>query len=229
MDGSPPVRCAALTLVGRTRLRRGEPGAVETLREAWQVAVRLRECSGSARPPRHWPKRPPQRRRQCCRHRVTEAQELARRFGKVAVRAELAYWLAARAIRRRARPDHPYALLADADGRKPQPYGARPAVGYEYATALAESPDPADQLTALRRTGAQAQSPCRVIRTSLKTQGVSRIPRGPTPTTRFNPAGLTNAKSKSSTTGQGLTNPESPTTGLSGPHGGQPRAAAWTN
>ncbi|MEV0386740.1 hypothetical protein [Nonomuraea sp. NPDC050643] len=44
LDSSPPVRCAALTLIGRTRLRRGEPGAVETLRGAWRIAVSLREC-----------------------------------------------------------------------------------------------------------------------------------------------------------------------------------------
>jgi hypothetical protein len=31
LDGSPPIRCSALTVIGRTRLRRGEPGAMETL------------------------------------------------------------------------------------------------------------------------------------------------------------------------------------------------------
>ena len=35
LDRSPPIRCSALTLIGRTRARRGEPGADRLLREAW--------------------------------------------------------------------------------------------------------------------------------------------------------------------------------------------------
>ena len=44
LDGSQLIRCHALAVMGRTRLRRGEPGAVEMLHEAWPIAVSLREC-----------------------------------------------------------------------------------------------------------------------------------------------------------------------------------------
>src|SRR5262249_8849042 len=43
VESPPPLRCAALIVIGRTRLRRGEPAGVEMLREAWQLAVGLRE------------------------------------------------------------------------------------------------------------------------------------------------------------------------------------------
>src|SRR5262245_286796 len=115
LAGAPPVRCTALTVVGRTRLRRGEPDAIPTLREAWRVAIQLRDCQwvgpaaaalaeaamlgGDAR---------------AAMAELSDASELAHRFGTVHVRAELAYWTG-----RAGRPvggsglHHPYALLAD--------------------------------------------------------------------------------------------------------------------
>ncbi len=40
MDGSPPGKIVALTVLGRLRVRRGDPGAAEVLDEAWRLAVR---------------------------------------------------------------------------------------------------------------------------------------------------------------------------------------------
>ena len=42
LDGVPLVRHGALTVLGRVRARRGEPAA-RLLREAWELAVELRE------------------------------------------------------------------------------------------------------------------------------------------------------------------------------------------
>jgi DNA-binding CsgD family transcriptional regulator/tetratricopeptide (TPR) repeat protein len=194
LDSSPPLRCAALTLIGRARLRRGQPDAVETLREAWAIASRLRDSqwtgpvaaalaeaatldgfAGAALAA------------------LTPAYELAGRFGTVAIQAELAYWLS-----RAGRPvpveglRHPYALLAD--GRWPEAAEAWRLAGcrYEYAAALAESSDANDQLAALEVLDSLGAEPlARLIRTRLKQSGAPRIPRGPVTTTRVNPAGLT--------------------------------------
>jgi DNA-binding CsgD family transcriptional regulator/tetratricopeptide (TPR) repeat protein len=191
---SAPVRCSALTLIGRTRLRRGEPGAAQTLREAWRIAVSLRECqwigpaaaalgeaaalagdAGTALP------------------ELTEAYELAVRFGTAAVRAELAYRMgrAGRHVGGGGLP-HPYALLADGRWREAAETWRAAGFRYEYAVALAESPDAGDQLAALAVLDALGAEPlARVVRARLRNLGVARIPRGPAAVTRGNPAGLT--------------------------------------
>jgi DNA-binding CsgD family transcriptional regulator/tetratricopeptide (TPR) repeat protein len=194
LDSSPPVRCAAVTLIGRTRLRRGEPGAVETLREAWRIALPLRECQwigpaaaalaeaamlgGDAG---------------AAVAELTQAYELSRRFGTVAIRAELAYWLG-----RAGRPvgggglDHPYALLADGRWREAAEVWRAAGCRYEYAAALAESPETDEQLAALALLdGLGAEPLARLVRARLRSLGVARIPRGPALATRVNPAGLT--------------------------------------
>jgi len=194
LDSSPPLRCAALTLIGRTRLRRGQPGALATLREAWSIAGRLRDSqwtgpvaaalaeaatlTGDAG---------------AVLAELTRAYELARRFGTVAIQAELAFWLG-----RAGRPvpveglSHPYALLVD--GRWPEAAEAWRVAGcrYEYAAALAESPHAGDRLAALEVLDSLGAEPlARLIRSRLKQSGVVRIPRGPVAATRVNPAGLT--------------------------------------
>ncbi|TMR25757.1 LuxR family transcriptional regulator [Nonomuraea zeae] len=194
LDSSPPVRCAAVTLIGRTRLRRGEPGAMETLREAWRIAVPLRECqwigpaaaalgeaamlAGDAG---------------AAVAELTEAYELAVRFGTIAIRSELAYWLG-----RAGRPvggsglRHPYALLADGRWREAAEEWRAAGCRYEYAAALAESPETDDQVAALALLdGLGAEPLARLVRARLRSLGVARIPRGPAPATRVSPAGLT--------------------------------------
>ena len=124
---------------------------------------------------------------------VTEAYELARRFGTVAVRAEVAYWLG-----RAGRPvggcglQHPYALLADGRWEEAAEMWRAAGFRYEYAFALTESPQIDDQLAALALLDALGADPlARLVRARLKNLGVARIPRGPTATTRVNPAWLT--------------------------------------
>ncbi len=194
LDSSPPVRCHALTLIGRTRLRRGEPGAMESLREAWQIAARLRE------PFRAGPAAAALAEAgmldgddTAATAELLEAYELASRFGTAAVRAELIYWLG-RAGRPVDEPglDHPYALLADGRWREAAEAWCAAGYRYEHAAALAESPETDDQLAALAILDNLGAEPLAgLIRTRLKSLGVTRIPRGPLAGTRINPGGLT--------------------------------------
>jgi DNA-binding CsgD family transcriptional regulator/tetratricopeptide (TPR) repeat protein len=194
LDASPPVRCAALTVIGRTRLRRGEPGAVDTVREAWELAVSLREAQ--------WLGPAVASLAEAAAldgdvgavaAELTQTFELVRRHGTVDVRAELAYWLG-----RAGRPvggqglDHPYALQADGRWREAADVWLAAGCRYEYAAALAESPEAGDVLTALAELDALGAEPlARLVRARLRDLGVARIPRGPVPATRVNPAGLT--------------------------------------
>ena len=212
LDASPPVRCSALTVIGRARLRRGRPGAVRMLREAWKIAVPLRECQwigpaavalgeaatldGDAG---------------AAVAELTEAYELARRFGTVFIQAELAYWLGraghpvgGRGLR------HPYGLLADGRWREAAEVWRAAGCRYEHAAALAESPETGDQLVALAMLDALGAEPlARLIRARLRKLGVARIPRGPTPATRVNPAGLTERQVEVvQLLAQGMTNAE---------------------
>jgi len=194
LAGGAPVRCSALTLIGRLRMRRGEPGAVDTLREAHRVALSIRECQwiapaaaalaeaamldGDAG---------------AAITELTEAYELACQFGAVPVRAELAYRMGrAGRVVGGGGLQHPYALLADGKWREAAEVWAAAGSRYEEAAALAESPDAADQLAALAILDALGAEPlARLIRGRLKSSGVTRIPRGPAPATRINPGGLT--------------------------------------
>jgi DNA-binding CsgD family transcriptional regulator/tetratricopeptide (TPR) repeat protein len=194
LDGSPPVRCSGLTVIGRTRARRGEPGAVDTLNEAWRVAKQMRECQwiapaaaalgeaadldGDA---------------SAALTELTEAHALACQFGTAGERSELAYRLG-RAGHHVGGSGltHPYALLADGRWQDAAEIWRKAGCRYEHAAALAESPDPDDQLAALAALDALGAEPlARLVRSRLRDLGVRHIPRGPTQTTRENAAGLT--------------------------------------
>jgi DNA-binding CsgD family transcriptional regulator len=167
---------------------------VDALREGWRLAVSLRDCqwvgpagaalgeaamlAGDA---------------STAVGELTEAYELACRFGTEHVVAELAYRLG-----RAGRPvgghglAHPYALLADGRWQEAAERWRAAGCRYEHAAALAESPDSDDQLAALAMLDALGAEPlARLVRARLKRLGVARVPRGPAPTTRVNPAGLT--------------------------------------
>ncbi|MES5824112.1 AAA family ATPase [Streptomyces sp. RG80] len=189
-----PARCPALTVLARVRTRCGRPGAAELLTEAWQIAVRTGELQ------RTGPVAAALAEAAWLRGDLTAVAAAAGpvhaqadRLPGSPYRVELGYWLA-----RTGRPvsledsDHPYALQARGQWRAAATLWEAAGCPYEHAGALAESPDPADKLTALAALDALGAEPrARLLRTELRRLGVRHIPRGPLAATRENPAGLT--------------------------------------
>jgi DNA-binding CsgD family transcriptional regulator/tetratricopeptide (TPR) repeat protein len=188
-------RIGALSTLGRLRARRGDPGAsalldealalaepTETLLNLGPVALARAEAALLAGDPERL---------------VAETQSVfdeavERRFAPVA--AGLAVW------RRRAGVDEPTppGLRApfsfELAGNREQAAEAWERLGcrYEAALALAWADDDALLLHALedlQRLGAAATA--RLVARRLRERGVRRLPRGPRPATRDNPAGLT--------------------------------------
>jgi DNA-binding CsgD family transcriptional regulator/energy-coupling factor transporter ATP-binding protein EcfA2 len=190
----PYQRCPALVILGQVRVRRGESGGEELLRQAEGLAVELGELQrtgpvAAARAEAAWLAGD----HAAMRAIAGPAYEDASRLGKVPLQAELGYWLtkAGQAAAPLA-SEHPYALQAA--GRWREAAAAWQAAGcpYEHAAALAESPDPQDRLAALAELDALGAAPlARLVRAGLRRLGVAHVPRGPVDATRENPAGLT--------------------------------------
>ncbi|MCK2218337.1 helix-turn-helix transcriptional regulator [Actinomadura sp. ATCC 31491] len=164
------------------------------LREAWRVAVPLRERQRIAAAAAALAEAAALGRDTgVAADELIEVYELTRDCGKPAERADLGYWLG-RAGHRVTPPevDHPYALLAAGRWREAAETWRAAGCPYEHALAQADSPDPADRLAALALLDTLGAEPlARLVRAGLRRAGVTRIPRGPVPATRLNPAGLT--------------------------------------
>ena len=193
VDASLPVRCPALTVLGRVMVRRGQPGAARLLGPAWDLAVKLNELHrtgpvAAARAEAAWLHGD----RTGVRDIAAPVYQEAERLGDQVHRAELGYWLTKAGQRVQSAGDHPYAVQAA--GRWREAAAAWEAAGcqYEHAAALAESPDPEQLLTALAMLDELGARPLVTkVRRRLRALGVTRIPRGPVDETRVNPAGLT--------------------------------------
>jgi ATP/maltotriose-dependent transcriptional regulator MalT len=194
LDAQPPARCAALTVLARIAVRRGDPVAAELLARAWDLAVSIDELQrtgpvAAARAEAAWLDGDQARARAI----AAPVYEDATRLGDRPLRSELRY----RLIRagQPVEPDDagtPYA--PQAAGRWREAASAWEAAGcrYEHAAALADSPEPDDLLAALAELDALGAEPlARRLRARLRAMGVARIPRGPVGATRENPAGLT--------------------------------------
>jgi DNA-binding CsgD family transcriptional regulator/tetratricopeptide (TPR) repeat protein len=211
-DAPMSMRAPALVVLARVRVRRGRPGAAELVSEAWQVADGIHELNRTGPAA-------------ACRAEAAwllggdpEAVDVlertyadARRLSAAATRSELGYWMTR--FGRPVAPDdsgHPYALQAAGRWREAAAAWRTAGCPYEYAAALADSPDPADLLAALTELDALGAEPlARRVRARLREAGVARIPRGPVETTRQNPAGLTGRQVEVlRLLGQGLTNAE---------------------
>ncbi|WP_328441897.1 AAA family ATPase [Streptomyces sp. NBC_00444] len=207
-----PARCPALTVLARVRIRRGRPGAGELLEEAWKIAVTTGELQravpvAAALAEAAWLRGD--------RAGVAEVagpvHAEARRLAVGPYQAELGYWLAKAGHRVPADgSDHPYAVQAAGDWHRAAALWRAAGCPYEHAAALAESPDPADKLTALAALDTLGAEPlARLIRAELRRLGVRHIPRGPLAVTRGNPAGLTERQFQvMRLLAEGLTNPE---------------------
>lgn len=193
-SAQPPIRWAALIVLGRVWVRRGRLEAGDALSEAWQLAMHLRE------PQRTTPVAAALAEAAWLRDdhtavlaTVKPVFDEVRQLGVATFEAELGWWLTAA-----GHPvppvdtDHPYALLAA--GRWREAAGRWRAAGclYEQALAMAQSSDPDDLLTALALLDPLGAEPlARLVRRRLRELGLTHVPRGPVHASRDNPAGLT--------------------------------------
>jgi DNA-binding CsgD family transcriptional regulator len=212
LQAARPERCQALILLGRAQARRGEPSADDSLAQAWQLASELTELqhlapAAAARAEAAWLRQDAAG----VSAAIAPIYDDIRRRGVFAVQAEFAYWLTkAGAPEPPMLADNPYGLLATGRWREAADFWRAAGCRYEYAMALAESPDPADRLAALTELDGLGAGPlARIVRSGLGELGVTRIPRGPITATRANPAGLTGRQAQVlRLLGEGLTNAE---------------------
>ena len=190
------TKIPALTVPGHLRVRRGDPDAARLLDEAHELAVETGELQRiapveAARAESAWLEGDLERV-------VREARsvlEMARGHDDSRLQGEfpLAFWAwrAGCAIEGHEKLDAPYALQAAGDWRAAAAW-RRIGCPYEEGMALADG-DEAARLAALQifeRLGAGPAA--ERLRQALRATGVRGIPRGPRPSTKENPAGLTN-------------------------------------
>src|SRR5262249_21591322 len=113
VDAPAPMRCTALTVLGRIRVRRGQPGAASMLETAWELAVRAGELQrmspvAAARAEDAWLSGD----HACVRDVAAPVYEVARKVGDQVYQAELGYWLVKAGRSAETGSDHPYALQA---------------------------------------------------------------------------------------------------------------------
>jgi DNA-binding CsgD family transcriptional regulator/type II secretory pathway predicted ATPase ExeA len=187
--------CPALVTLGLLAARRGDADATEVLDDAWERALHTGDLqriapTAAARAEHAWLE-------DDLDGVVAAAQpayELARQAGEPWSTGELGWWLC-QAGRRPDIPDpvaEPFRLLCSGDWGAAAAAWQERGLPYERALALAESHEAEQLLEALTVVdGLGAAATARVLRRRLREQGVRSIPRGPRPTTRDNPAGLT--------------------------------------
>jgi DNA-binding CsgD family transcriptional regulator len=192
---STSPRIWALCVLALVRARRGDPGWLGLLDEAAALAEPTGELGrlgpvAATRAETAWLAGD--------RDGVAEATDavfaLARELGEAAILGQLGSW------RRRAgldaqidvSPPGPYRLEVEGAWSEAADRWAELGCPYEAAIARAESEDDAelrDSLEALQQLGASATAA--VVARRLRERGVRGLPRGPRPSTRDNPGGLT--------------------------------------
>lgn len=192
---SPVPRVAALAILGLTRARRGDPEVWPVLDEAWALAeptgeLQRLEPAALARAEALWLQGRPQEIEQATRATLG----LAQARGAWWIVGELACWRRRAGVEEAAPSSVPEPWAAElADGwQRAAELWTRLDSPYEAALARAESDDQGvvqDAVQELTRLGAR---PAAVIAARrLRKRGGRGVPRGPRPSTRANPAGLT--------------------------------------
>ena len=193
--GRQPARIVALVVLGLVRARRGDPESSGPLDEALALAVPTGELQhiapvAAARAEAAWLAGDP--------HAVVEATEtaleLAERCKDPWLTGELHDWRRRAGVREDtpAGVAEPYAAqIAGEWGRAAALWSA---IGcpYEAALALAEADEEGallESLAELRRLGAGPAAT--IVARRLRERGALKVPRGPRPKTRRNPANLT--------------------------------------
>jgi DNA-binding CsgD family transcriptional regulator/tetratricopeptide (TPR) repeat protein/energy-coupling factor transporter ATP-binding protein EcfA2 len=196
IDAPPSMSTQALVTVGLVQVRRGEPAGADLLARAFELAQELGELQRSgpataARAEAAWLDGTGADAGVVAA--LEQAYIEACRLAVTPMRAQLGYWM--RTFGRPIEPDdsgHPYALHAAGRWREAAAVWRAAGCPYEYASALADSPDQTDLLTALATlTTLGAEPLARRVRARLREAGATRIPRGPAGPTRQNVAGLT--------------------------------------
>ena len=190
------TKTPALTVLGHLRVRRGDPDAARLLDEAYQLAVEIGELQhiapvAAARAESAWLEGDLER----VMREADRVLELAKGQDDTRLQGEfpLAFWAwrAGCTIEGHEKLDAPYALQVAGDWRAAAEAWREIGCPYEEGMALADG-DEAARLAALEifeRLGAGPAA--EGLRHALREQGARGIPRGPRPSTKENPAGLT--------------------------------------
>jgi DNA-binding CsgD family transcriptional regulator/tetratricopeptide (TPR) repeat protein len=191
----PVPRIYALAVLGLVRARRGDPEVWPLLDEAQTLAEPTGELqriapAATARAEACWL----EGRRDAIIPETEVAFELALRRGALWAVGELACWRR-RAGGREAGPSaaaEPYALEIAGEYAHAAQLWTEMGCAYEAALVRAQAEDEKSlrmALEELQRRGAQPASA--IVARRLRERGAQGLPRGPRPTTRKNPAGLT--------------------------------------
>jgi DNA-binding CsgD family transcriptional regulator/tetratricopeptide (TPR) repeat protein len=184
----------ALATLAKLEVRRGDRGAAETLKAAWQLARPTGELQriapvATARAELAWLSG----RTGNIADAVAEAYELAKEATQPWVTDELAFWLWRSGIDTKdLNGDTPY--ISQMQGRWEAAAASWEHLGcpYEAAMARGDSAEPKPLLKALEVFDTLGATPAAArVRRMLRDLGVQGVPRGPRRETRANPAGLT--------------------------------------
>jgi DNA-binding CsgD family transcriptional regulator len=188
------TRISALAVLGHLRVRRGDPHADRILSEARELALQTRELQrvvpvASARVESAWLKGD-------LEAVIREARfvlEMAKGREDPWLYGEFASWIwrAGGAIKICEDIAAPYALQMSGNWRAAAEAWKEVGCPYEEAAALADGDETAQRaaLAIFERLGADPAA--ERLRHVLRATGVRGIPRGPRPSTKQNPAGLT--------------------------------------
>jgi DNA-binding CsgD family transcriptional regulator len=191
----PNADRVALTVLGRLRVRRGDPDPSGPLDRAWELAVQTGDLQrlwpvAAGRAEAAWLAGHPE----AVESLVADSLALAVRIGHPWAVGELAYWLWRVGALTTAPPGaaRPFALQIEGEPRQAAEAWRSLGCPYEAAVALAETGEPADMLDAVAEFNALAARPAadRLSR-RLRELGVRGIPRPARRSTLDNPGGLT--------------------------------------
>ncbi len=195
VNASPTNRCPALVVTGTVRVRRGETEGEALLDDGFALAERLAEAqrigpAGAALLEAAWLRGGDP---SAAVARVLPWYDEVRLHGHPPIAAQVGFWLrTAGQDVPIVETDNPYALLARRDWRGAARTWQEAGAPYERALALSFSSEHTDLLEALSILDGLGAAPlARMVRDRLRDLGVTRVPRGPAPATRENPAGLT--------------------------------------
>jgi len=201
----------ALTVIGRVRVRRGDPDGAAALREALDLG-------GVAELQHRWSAHCGLAEAAWLRGRLDEAHEHLRgpleeelACDSAWARGEIGFWLwrTGHLTEAPAGAAAPFAEMVGGDWSGAAERWRALGCPYEEALALAEG-DPAARRRALELLDELGARPAGLwLRARMREAGVTSVPRGPRPATRAHPAGLTGRQAEvAELLAQGLTNPE---------------------